>query len=228
MDGAFQSLAVGLLQDADSSFYLPVGMDRLECFSPVAGEVWSHAQWRDVEGEVRTADLTLFDSQGTVLARIEKLKLRAVRRAALRQLAGSGPERLIYSLRWQTASLESGNDAPSHWLVVRQATNERNALARTMADRNQRCIDVQLRRGASDVDLERKPELATSAPTALAAGAEGHVNQQPAPEASAFGSQERTVSLAQPETGTTDPEFDGDVCWIDGGDPKQWGAVLKH
>ncbi len=66
MDGAFQSLAVGLLQDADSSFYLPVGMERLECFSSVSGEVWSHAQWRDTEGDVRTADLTLFDDAGIV------------------------------------------------------------------------------------------------------------------------------------------------------------------
>ncbi len=76
MDGAFQSLAVGLLQDADSSFYLPVGMERLDCFSPVSGEVYSLAQWRDAEGEVRNADLTLFTSDGTVLARIEKLRLR--------------------------------------------------------------------------------------------------------------------------------------------------------
>ena len=59
MDGAFQSLAVGLLQDADSSFYLPVGMESLECFGSVSGEVWSHAQWRESEGDVRTADLTL-------------------------------------------------------------------------------------------------------------------------------------------------------------------------
>ena len=132
MDGAFQSLAVGLLQDADSSFYLPVGMERLECFGSVSGEVWSHAQWRDSEGDVRTADLTLFDDDGTVIARIEKLRLRPVRRAALRQLAGSGPERLMYSLHWQNASFDSTDGDAGHWMVVREASAEPNKFANAL------------------------------------------------------------------------------------------------
>ncbi len=124
MDGAFQSLAVGLLSDAESSFYLPVGMESLECFGSVSSEVWSHAQWRDSEGDVRTADLTLFDESGTVIARIEKLRLRPVRRAALRQLAGSGPDRLLYSLDWQTASFDSSDVEAGNWFVVRSAEAE--------------------------------------------------------------------------------------------------------
>ncbi len=154
MDGAFQSLAVGLLQDPDSSFYLPVGMDRMECFSPVSGEVFSHAQWRDTEGDLRTADLTLFDGSGTVLARIVNLRLRSVRRAALRQLAGSGPERLIYSLRWQGSTLEAGSDRPSNWLIVREQADAPNTLAAAMSARRQRCIDVQLRHGPGEAQID--------------------------------------------------------------------------
>ncbi len=154
MDGAFQSLAVGLLQDADSSFYLPVGMESLECFGSVSSEVWSHAQWRESEGEIRTADLTLFDEDGTVIARIEKLRLRPVRRAALRQLAGSGPERLLYALNWQNASFNSTDGDAGHWMVVREASAEPNKFADALIQRGQHCVDVQLRRGAGDPELD--------------------------------------------------------------------------
>ncbi len=154
MDGAFQSLAVELLQDVNASFYLPVGMDRVERFATVAGEVWNHARWLENEGNVRTADLTLFDRQGTVLARIEKLRLRGVRRAALRQLSGGGPERLIYTLGWQPATLQTGASESGDWLVVRGPTIQHDAVVEAMTLRGQRCIDVQLD------DEQDEPEFA--------------------------------------------------------------------
>ena len=50
LDGAFQTLAVGLMQDSESELFLPVGIERLECFGPVEGQVFSLAEWTDAEG----------------------------------------------------------------------------------------------------------------------------------------------------------------------------------
>ncbi len=68
-----------------------------------------------------------------------------MRRAALRQLAGAGPDRLIYSLRWQAATLDAGNEEAGEWLVVRREDQQPNRLVSEMSRRGQHCIDVQIR-----------------------------------------------------------------------------------
>ncbi len=147
LDGAFQSLAVGLFRDPESSLFLPVGMERVECLGPVGDEVWSHAAWRDADGDLRTADVTLFDDRGTVLARIEKLKLRAVSRAALRQMSGSGPERLLYSVEWRQDRLPEATTRPGRWLIVSEPQADDADLAGQLEARGQLCSRVALMAG---------------------------------------------------------------------------------
>ena len=69
LDGALHSLAAGLVRDSEAALFLPVGMRRIRCYSAAAGPIWCHAAWTHAEGESRTADLTLFEEDGLVVAR---------------------------------------------------------------------------------------------------------------------------------------------------------------
>lgn len=128
LDGAFQSLAIGLLRDPNSSLFLPVGVERLECIEAVQGDVFCHAKWTHNEGDLRTADLDLINESGRVVLKVRGLKLRAASRSALRQMSGSGPERLIHTIRWKKANLESDTARKSHWLIIANDAAQSTAL----------------------------------------------------------------------------------------------------
>ncbi len=120
LDGALHSLAVGLLRNNDDQLFLPIGMGRVRCWQSVENEVWCHAKWKQNEGKIRTADLVLFNESGQVVAEIEQLKVQQVSVAALRQMSGSGAERLVYELDWQVARLPAAKTENKTWLIVSQ------------------------------------------------------------------------------------------------------------
>ena len=118
LDGALHSLAVGLLREDDSHLFLPVGIGRVRCFQAIENEVWCHARWKQNEGKIRTADLVLFSETGDVVAEIDDLKVQQVSIAALRQMSGSGAERLIYELNWERFRLPAASTGAKTWLIV--------------------------------------------------------------------------------------------------------------
>ena len=144
LDGAFNSLAVGLLLDPNSSLFLPVGVEKFHRFGPLEGDLWSYGKWHESEGDIRTADLTLFDESGQVVAFIEKLRVRAVSRTALRQMVGSGPDRLLYNLSWTSTTLPPASDRAGVWMVVAEDESWTTALADRLGEQNQVCIRVVL------------------------------------------------------------------------------------
>jgi len=146
LDGAFQSLAAGLLTDPESPLFLPAGIERFEQFATVPSEVWCHGSWHESEGEVRTADLTLFDGRGLVIARIEKLRVRAVNRTALRQMVGSTSERLLYSVQWRPASLPAPDTRPSQWIIAGEDPEWNDRIASALEEKGQACLRVSLLR----------------------------------------------------------------------------------
>ncbi|MDF1810998.1 MAG: SDR family NAD(P)-dependent oxidoreductase [Verrucomicrobiales bacterium] len=125
LDGAFQSLAVGLLRDSDSSLFLPVGIEEYQSSgTPTHGGLWCHGKWNETEGDNRTANLTLADDRGNPVARIKNLKVRAVSRSALRQMVGSTTERLLYTVSWKQESLPSPESSAARWLIVSESKSE--------------------------------------------------------------------------------------------------------
>ncbi len=150
LDGAFHSLAIGMMRESEPALFLPVGIDRIQTFGTVDSEVWCHATWTQPEGETRAANLLLFDSSGQVVARIEGLKLRQLDRAALRQIGGSGPQRLLYEMKWKPCRLPAANPQPNDWLVIRSAELDESVATAVIAklnDAGQHAIQVQLEPG---------------------------------------------------------------------------------
>ncbi len=118
LDGAFHSLAVGLLRENDGSLFLPVGMEAVHCYQAIDSQVWCHARWTRPDGALREADLTLLDDEGHVVAQIKGLKVRQVSRTALRQMSGTGSQRLIYQLQWSNLRLPAPPAEKRNWLVI--------------------------------------------------------------------------------------------------------------
>ncbi len=132
LDGALHSLAVGLLQNDDGNLFLPVGIGRVRCLQPIEGEVWCHAHWTQNEGNLRTADLHLFDNSGNVLVEIEGLKVQQFDRAAFRKLSGSGAERLLYELRWEPSRLPPATTDSKQWWVIEHEDDPKDLARNTI------------------------------------------------------------------------------------------------
>ena len=123
LDAALHSLAVGLLHDEDESLFLPVGIGRVECYSPIEGETWCYAKWKNTDGKTRNADLLLFNEHGEVLLKIDDLKVQQVSMAAMRQMSGVGAERLAYQLNWQPFRLSKSELESKNWLIIQGKSN---------------------------------------------------------------------------------------------------------
>ena len=159
LDGAFQCLAVGLLRDANSSLFLPVGIESYENYSSTAigtlsGGLWCHGKWHETEGDMRTADLTLFDDAGNVIVRLGKLKVRAVNRTALRQMTGSGSDRLLYDIQWRDGELPPLNNRFSQWLVVSESSDWNETICTSLSENGQHAISVVLDEALSNDGVE--------------------------------------------------------------------------
>lgn len=155
LDAALHSLAVGLLKDDDGNLFLPVGMKQVAGFHAVEGDVWCHAVWTQNEGRVRTADLTLFADDGSVLLTIHELKVQQVSREVLRQMSGVGAERLLHSIQWKTLRLPAADKTPRRWMVVNGGGTSANSsvLTQALQDAGHDVVAVNTSQGAGFASL---------------------------------------------------------------------------
>lgn len=147
LDGAFHSLAVGLLREESDHLFLPVGVGRVHCFQAIEQSVWCHAKWNETEGKNRSADLVLFTDSGQVAAVIEQLQVQQVSVSALRQMSGAGVDRLVHELAWQNLRLPTSNTKEKIWLIVGD-----HSLAKSVGDeleaKSHNVVRIHLQSGA--------------------------------------------------------------------------------
>ncbi|MEM8946298.1 MAG: SDR family NAD(P)-dependent oxidoreductase [Planctomycetota bacterium] len=165
LDGALHSLAIGLLRDDDENLYLPVGIGRVDVSLSIESEAWCHARWKQSEGKLRTADITIFTDTGQVAAEIQDLQVQQISRSALRQLSGIGAERLLHEINWQSFRLPAATTSKTKWLLVRSDTTSA-ALAEQvtsqLVNQDHRVINVTFKAGedflsASETDVSLDP-----------------------------------------------------------------------
>ena len=147
LDGAIHSLAVGLLNEDGDSLFLPVGMKRVRLLAEVKEELVCYAKWTQPDGELRTADLTLMDTDGNVVGEIESLQVRQTSRSALRQLSGSGSERLLYEMQWQNFRLPAASETKRNWLIV----GDRQGVAKRLIEAGHEVQSVEIK--TTDAEL---------------------------------------------------------------------------
>ena len=158
LDGALHCLAVGLVEGDDDHLFLPTGMGRVSVKQSIESEVWCHATWNETDGELRTADLTLFTESGEVVATIESLRVKQVSRIALRQMSGSGPDRLLYGLAWQKTRLPAATTKTTNWLLIQTDESQSDvskSIRAELAARKHHCVIVD---AAGDPELSKIAE----------------------------------------------------------------------
>ncbi len=114
LDAGLQVLAAAMADDVEAT-YLPIGLDSLTFFGPVPSELWSHASLRPAASgsESLTADVTLLDERGSVVAAISGLHLkRASRVEGL--AAADRSDSWIYHTAWRAAPQAAGTGAAQY------------------------------------------------------------------------------------------------------------------
>ena len=147
LDGAIHSLAVGIIDSDEDELFLPVGVKRVKFYQSAQSEIWCYAQWTQPQGDTRTADLTLLDTEGNTIAVLEELTVRKINRAAMKKMAGSGSERLLYELQWQRWRLPAPTTDKRRWMIVHQNEGSGARLAKRLIDQ----VANQLRGAGHDV-----------------------------------------------------------------------------
>ena len=114
LDGCFQvfSAARSHTDAGDNAPYLPFGWERLWLTGPLPDRVVCHARLKtgpqteesDVQPEVVTGDLTIFDLNGTLLGGLEGYTVKRATRAALLS-AVEGLDDLLYQVVWRDQPL---------------------------------------------------------------------------------------------------------------------------
>ena len=114
LDAGLQVLGGAGPIDADGDTYLPIGVESFVLRGPVPTDIWSHATIRPGEPSANTltADITLFDNAGRVIAEVRGLQAARANRETLARAAGRSDE-WLYHVEWRPASTpESETVAP--------------------------------------------------------------------------------------------------------------------
>ena len=153
LDACFQlspaAIGFGGADDVYGDAYLPIGIAALRVYQPGLAEVFCHLSLpRDtVRGQsVVHCTMTLFDSDGGLVAEVEELRLRRVSRAMLQTLVGHMPlSESVYQLAWQPEPVAT-DAAPAHgsWLIYADASGVSDAIAGELRAREHTAALVRL------------------------------------------------------------------------------------
>jgi acyl transferase domain-containing protein/acyl carrier protein len=107
---------------ANDAIYLPTSIDRVRILPTKAERLWAHGKLRQAaNGSTRIADLSVYETTGRLVARLEGLHLRQVPRPALASQLRVQANDSIYRLAWKTAERHSTSSAKKkadgNWLV---------------------------------------------------------------------------------------------------------------
>ena len=98
-------------------------MGTVQFYAPIETDAICVAKWIEKEGKNRSADLTILSKTGEVLITIKELQVQQVSLSALRQMSGSGAQRLVYDLQWKPTRLPTATSGSKRWLVVHEGND---------------------------------------------------------------------------------------------------------
>lgn len=147
LDAAFQGVAA-TLPPTEGDTYLPEAIRRIRFHEPIAACLWCNVRLSDgaQPGDQRlTADLSLLDDDGRILAEVEGLTLR--RLDAAQQKQSKDPDELTYTIEWrpkvcETAGVEVG-DTQRLWVVFIDAAGVGLRLVSALESSGARCVVVR-------------------------------------------------------------------------------------
>jgi acyl transferase domain-containing protein/NAD(P)-dependent dehydrogenase (short-subunit alcohol dehydrogenase family)/acyl carrier protein len=149
LDACLQVLTEVLPSISDT--YLPIGLDGVRVFARPGADLWSYAQLHhdgDLRGDTVSADLSIFDNAGQVIAEIVGLRLKRTTREALSHITGKQPDGLagtgLYEVVWKPMPLAdaSRSGQAGNWLIFADQSGVGANLADLLSKQGHSCALV--------------------------------------------------------------------------------------
>jgi phthiocerol/phenolphthiocerol synthesis type-I polyketide synthase C len=90
--------------------YLPASVERVELYEPPGERSWSYVRTRRLDDRTIAADVTVFNADGSPLARLSCFRFRKVTRSA--------PRTEICTLDWKELEPQEKSRLNGHWLIL--------------------------------------------------------------------------------------------------------------
>lgn len=147
LDACFQTLAAALPESETRQPLLPLALKSLRVLRPGVGTVWSHVRITSAASASRksvVAEIRLLDEQGKLVALIEGLELRRVRREILMRQMQRNVDEWLYRVDWRPkARGDRGAAAPPEtgsWLILSDDRGIGAKVAEQLRSRGNRCV----------------------------------------------------------------------------------------
>ena len=139
LDACFQVIFAAL--PPSNAAIVPVGWERLRLYRRPA-QIWSYVQIRHHSSSVVTADLSLVDRAGHVIAHIEGLSAKRASRKAL--IGKPDWHNWLYQVEWHQAIADAARaqENEAAWLIFADRGGLAEQLAALLGAQNQSCILV--------------------------------------------------------------------------------------
>jgi acyl transferase domain-containing protein len=144
-DSCVQAVIVAMSEASDSSDpYIPVGVERLWFGEPARTEMWVHATLHARQAHGIEGDVVLFESDGRVVARLEKLRFRRAPRQLFLAGKATRADDLLYQMRWRTQEAPSTQiNLNERWLIISDDTTQLVQDLRQQGATHCRCEEVE-------------------------------------------------------------------------------------
>jgi myxalamid-type polyketide synthase MxaB len=148
LDIALQVLDVISPDDGKQNTYVPVGLERLLLCGRPSVSMWSYARKRKVEGEgqqqILIADVEMFAASGELIAVLEGVQLKAVRREAMLGIPQESWDEWLYEVKWipQATAVKPGSGTTKNWLILADDQGIGQDLAALLRYQEENCIIV--------------------------------------------------------------------------------------
>ncbi len=149
LDGCLQTVGVARGRGNDELF-LPIGVDAFELRRAGMAEVWVHTRITSSSGETLSADLTIADAAGAVVAMLAGFTAKRTSAEFVQSLADASEpvaDGLTYEMVWRARPLVSSHSASAvrgeRWLLIEGDRGSLRELAELLTQRGASCEIVR-------------------------------------------------------------------------------------
>ncbi|MBA3470567.1 MAG: SDR family NAD(P)-dependent oxidoreductase [Herpetosiphonaceae bacterium] len=158
LDACFQLLAAAVAgavtNDADSTTFLPVGVDQIALYSRPGAAAWGYVRMRAIEPDetVPKGDAYVFDAAGRLVFIAQGLRIQSLASAA----PSNPPHHALYTPHWEAQQLPAEQvDGAGTWVIFTNGSDVAQIIHARLADSTAQVVKVVA--GASYAVLE--PDL---------------------------------------------------------------------
>ncbi|MTJ47022.1 type I polyketide synthase [Dolichospermum sp. UHCC 0259] len=149
LDICLQVLDATLLEEQEET-YVPVLFQELRFFGQPSNQMWCDANLHKRESdrpETLNADIKLFSPQGQLIAEMNGLQLKRVRRQTMFGKNQNTEQDWLYEVEWReqnhkSITIDNYHSQPRHWLIFADSSHIGQELAALLRDQGEICILV--------------------------------------------------------------------------------------